>query len=199
MKKLICILSVLALTVCFSKASFAAEHPGEHPGTPAKEHPGAPAEAEHKEHPGKTHAQEHPGAEHPGAGAEHPGQEAMLSAAQIINGIKGHISKVTKANNGVFPISDPKEGKDLRLKLIKVHEDKVSYIKKDDTYFACTDFVTDDGKTKYDLDFWMKKTKKGTLEVYQTKIHKKDGKARFTYKEDEIVDVGPAMAPEEHT
>lgn len=167
MKKLICILSILALTLCFSKVSFSAEHPGEHPGSPAK--------------------------------SEHPGQESMLSSLEIIKGIKDHISKVTKANNGIFPISDPQEGKDLRLKLIKVHEDKVSYIKKDDAYFACTDFVTDDGKTKYDLDFWMKKTKKGTLEVYQAKIHKKDSKPRFTYKEDEIVDVGPAMAPEEHT
>ena len=174
MKKLICFLSILAIVFWLSKVSIAAEHPGEHPG--------------------KTHTEEHPG-----EGAEHPGKKAMLSAAQIINGIKEHINKVTNVNNGIFPISDSKEGKNLHLKLIKVHEDKVSYIKKDDAYFACTDFVTDDGKTKYDVDFLMKKTKKGTLEVYQTKIHKKDGKPRFTYKDDEIVDIGPAMAPEEHT
>jgi hypothetical protein len=187
-KKLICILSILATIVYFGKISLAAEHPG----TSTKEHPGTKA-AEHKEHPGKTHEEEHPGE------AEHPGEKTMLSAEQIIKGIKDHISKVTEANNGIFPISDPKEGKDLRLKLIKVHEDKVSYIKKDDAYFACTDFITADGLTKYDLDFWMKLNPKGGLEVYQTKIHKKDGIPRFTYKEDEIVDVEPAMAPEEHT
>ena len=169
MKALISILLVLAVAVSFSIISEAAEHPGS----------------------------EHPGAEHPGA--EHPGKEAALSAGQIINGIKTHIDKVTKANEGYFPVYDSKEGKGLGLKLIKVHEDRVSYIKKEGAYFACTDFVAEDGKEKYDVDFWMKKTKKGTLEVYQTKIHKKDGKPRFTYQDDEIVEVSPAMAPEEHT
>lgn len=173
MKKLICLLSILAITFYFSSIAIAAEHPGEHPGAPAK--------AKQAEHPGE-------GAEHPGKAAEHPGKKA--TAAQIIKAIKDHINEVTKANNGIFPVSDAKESKSLRLKLIKVHEDKVSYIKKDDAYFACTDFVTEDGKTKYDVDFWMKKTKKGALEVYQTKVHKKDGKPRFTYKEDEIVDIG---------
>ncbi len=182
MRKLICVLSIFTVVLCFSKISSAAEHPGEHPGTPAKaeqkEHPGSPAKSEH---PGK--APEHPGAEHPGA--EHPGEKAMLSSNDIINGIKKHINSVTKANVGYFPISDPKEGKELRLKLIKVHEDKVSYIKKEDAYFACTDFITDDEKTKYDVDFWMKE-KAGKLNVYQTKIHKKDGKPRFIYRDDEI-------------
>lgn len=184
MKKLICILSVLAIAVCFSQASFAAEHPGEHPGTPAK--------AKQAEHPGTT-------AEHPGA--EHPGEEAMLSGEQIIKGIKAHISKVTKDNNGYFPLYDSKDNNSLRLKLIRVHEDKVSYIKKEDAYFACTDFITDAG-VKYDVDFWMKSTCKKckTLEVYQTKIHKKDGIPRFTYQDDEIVPVESGqMAPEERT
>lgn len=191
MKKLFTILLGLGLALFLVRVTFAAEHPGEHPGTPAK--------VEHEEHPGKTHAEEHPGktAGHPGA--EHPGKEAMLSANQIIKSIKDHIAGVTKANNGYFPITDTQEGKDLQLKLIKVHEDKVSYIKKDDAYFACTDFITEDGKTKYDVDFWMKKGKTGKLEVYQTKIHKKDSKPRFTYQDDEIVDLGPAMAPEEHS
>ena len=186
MKKLICVLSIFTVALCFSKISLAAEHPGEHPGTPAK--------SEHQEHPGKTHE-----AEHPGEGAEHPGEKAMLSAKDIIKGIKEHINSVREANAGYFPISDPSEGKDLRLKLIKVHEDKVSYIKKEDAYFACTDFVTVDGKTKYDIDFWMKE-KDGKLNVYQTKIHKKDDKPRFIYRDDEIAPVETGhMAPEEHT
>ena len=70
-----------------------------------------------------------------------------------------------------------------------MHEDKVSYIKKEDAYFACTDFKTTDGQAAYDIDFWMKKAKDGKLEVYKTKIHKKDGEPRFTYKDDEIVEV----------
>lgn len=172
MKRLSYIFYLLAVALTFSGVSLAVEHPGEHPGMPAK--------VEHKEHPGKTHAQEHPG-------SEHPGEEAMLSAEEIIEGIKEHINAVAEANYGYFPITDTKEGRDLRLKLIKVHEDRVSYIKKEDAYFACTDFKTDDDKAIYDIDFWMKKGKKGKLEVYQTKIHKKDGQPRFTYQDDEIV------------
>lgn len=196
MKKLFTILLGLTVAIFLVRVTFAAEHPGEHPGTPAR--------LEHKEHPGKTHAEEHPGeaAEHPGTeqpGAEHPGARAGLSAEDIIKGIKDHINSVTKANNGYFPITDTKEGKSLQLKLIRVHEDKVSYIKKEDAYFACTDFVTSDGKSTYDLDFWMKE-KDGKLSVYQTKIHKKDGKPRFTYQDDEIVPVESGhTAPEEHT
>ena len=186
MRKIFYIILVFGIVVFLSNISIAAEHPGEHPSAPAK--------AEHKEHPDTTQTSEHPAhgiapgealKEHPGA--EHPG--AVLSAADVIKGIKLHISGVTKANNGVFAIRDEKEGKDLRLKLVKVHEDKVSYIKKDGAYFACTDFITKDGKAMYDLDFWMKKSDKGGLEVYQTKIHKKDGNPRFTYKDDEIAPV----------
>lgn len=173
MKKLFCCLLALVMAAFLAKVSSAAEHPG------------APAKAEHKEHPG-THAE------------EHPGEKAMLSADEIIKGIKGHISAVTEANNGVYPLTDAEEGKGLKLTLIKVHEDKVSYIKKDDAYFACTDFVAEDG-TEYDVDFWMKKNPEGVLQVYQTKIHKKSSIPRFTYQNDEIVDLGPAMAPEEHT
>ena len=186
MKKLTILLLGLAIVVFFSAAPQAAEHPGEHPGTKAAEDPG--------EHPG-TKAAEHPGMtaeEHQGPGArlsEHPGETKMLSADKIIKGIKAHIKSVTDANNGVFPLPDAKEGKDLKLKLVKVHENKVSYIKKDDAYFACTDFVTTDGSAKYDVDFWMKESKNGTLEVYMTKVHKKDGSPRFTYKDDEIVEV----------
>lgn len=174
MKYLVNLIVMLSVAFYLSGNAFAAEHPGtgvsEHPGETAAEHPGA-----HVEHPG----------EH----AEHPGEAAMLSAKDIIKGIKHHIDGVTAANNGIFPLSDPEEGKSLSLKLQKVHEDKVSYIKKDDAYFACTDFVTVDGTTAYDVDFWMKKRANGKLSVYQTKIHKKDRNPRFMYKDDEIVEV----------
>lgn len=161
MKKIIYIAVISAVAFWFLGVCFA-----EHPGTGIG----------HREHPG-THEE------------EHPGKKEMLSAKQIIKGIKGHIDKVTKENNGYFPLRDDKDAKDLRLKLIKVHEDKVSYIKKDDTYFACTDFVAEDG-TKYDVDFWMKKgLESGDLVVYDTKIHKKEGAPRFIYKDDEIAPV----------
>lgn len=174
MKKFICLLFILVIAVCSLKVSIAAEHPGEHPGTTA-----AP-----KEHPGQ----------------EHPGKTGELSAGQIIQGIKEHINLVTKKNAGIFPLNDAVEAKDLRLKLIRIHEDRVSYIKKEGAYFACTDFITEDGRSTYDVDFWMKEDDKGKLKVYQAKIHKKNGIPRFTYKDDEIVLVEPGqMAPEEHS
>lgn len=165
MRKVSCILLGLGLMIFFSGVSFAAEHPA------------------HGVAPGKSLK------EHHGAAAEHPGEKSVLSAADVIKGIKDHIDGMTTANNGLFPIDDPVDGKALSLKLVKVHEDKVSYLKKDDAYFACTDFATGDGKTMYDLDFWMKNGAGDKLEVYQTKIHKKDGTPRFTYKDDEIAPV----------
>lgn len=139
---------------------------------------------------GRVISAEHPGThEHPGK--EHAGKEmgASASAAEIIKAIKDHITEVTDAHNGFFPLYDEQEARSLKLKLVKVHEDKVSYIKKDNAYFACTDFITDDGTAGYDVDFWMKKTGPGAFDVYMTKVHKKDGKPRFTYKDDEIVPV----------
>ena len=163
MKRLFFFLLVFAAAICFSNKSFAAEHPehGVAPGKSIKEHPGA----------------------------EHHGETAMLSREEVVNGIKGHINNTATANAGYFPIHDDKENKDLKLELVRIHEDKVSYIKKDDAYFACSDFLADDGKTAYDVDFWMKKTAEGTLEVYKTLIHKKDGNPRFTYSQDEIAPV----------
>lgn len=78
MRKLICMLFVLIVVIFFVKLSIAAEHPGEHPGKPAKQ-------------------------EHPGDKPQSP--KAMLSAKEIINGIESHINEVTKANAGYFPIS----------------------------------------------------------------------------------------------
>lgn len=169
MKKFICLLFIFTIVVCSLRVSMAAEHPG--------------TTAAPKEHPGQ----------------EHPGRAGELSAGQIIQGIKAHIDLVTKNNGGVFPLNDAVEAKDLRLKLIRIHEDRVSYIKKEGAYFACTDFITEDGRSTYDVDFWMKKGKEGGLEVYQSKIHKKNGIPRFSYKDDEIVPVGGVQAPEQHS
>lgn len=124
-------------------------------------------------------------AEHPG---EHPGKKEMLPASAIIQAIKDHINAVTSANNGYYPLNDAEEGKDLKLTLIKVQEDKASYIKKEGAYFACADF-TAEGGAAYDVAFWAKKNPEGKLEVYQTKIHKKDGNARFNYQDYEIAPV----------
>src|SRR3989344_5997272 len=84
-------------------------------------------------------------AEHPGTDIfEHPGEKTVLGGSEIIAAIEKHIDSVTRANNGIFPLHDAEEGKDIALKLVRVHKGKVSYIKKEDAYFACTDFITAD-------------------------------------------------------
>ena len=76
-----------------------------------------------------------------------------------------------------------------KLGIPLVAPNDLHYIKKEDAYFACTDFITSDGTDKYDVDFWMKKGADGKLDVYMTKIHKKNDMPRFVYKDDEIADV----------
>ncbi|TAN60724.1 hypothetical protein EPN16_04665 [bacterium] len=138
-----------------------------------------------QEHPAATH--EHPAATHEHS-AEHPAAKETLSAGAIVQAIKDHISAVTSANSGYYPLTDTEGGKDLKLTLVKVHEDKVSYIKKEGAYFACADF-TAEGGAAYDVDFLMKKNPEGKLELYQAKIHMKDSAPRFTYQDDEITPV----------
>ncbi len=185
MKKVGISFCFLVLGFFIVTCALAAEHPGEHPGSKVKEHPGEVAE-----HPGA--AGEHPG-------KEHHGDKELLSGQDIIDGIKAHIDQELAKNNGFYVIYDTENKKYLKLNLIKVHEDRVSYIKTKDAYFACTDFITTNKMALYDIDFWMKKTPKG-LEVYDKKIHKQNGKPRFIYKDDEIVVLEDgAVAPEAPT
>jgi hypothetical protein len=151
-----------------------------------------------------TYAQEHPGKEHPGKehpGKEHPGQTKKdvtsareLTGQEIHDGIQAHIDGILKAKNNLFPITDTVTKQNLKLQFVKVHDDKVSIIspkKKGETktYFACTDFKDPATGTTYDIDFWMKLQPNGKLKVVDTRIHKVGGQPRYTYKNDEIVDI----------
>ena len=129
--------------------------------------------------------------EHPGHGAEHPGAVSPPTAAQIQSAILAHIEAETAAHDGKFPIADEKTGETLSLRFDKLHDDKVANILKGSgkgASFACTDFLAEDG-TRYDLDFWMKPDSAGQLQVVDTKIHKVNGDPRYTYQDDEIVQV----------
>jgi len=52
-------------------------------------------------------------------------------------------------------------------------------------YFACSDFQSIDSDDVLDIDFWMV-LDRDKLEVIDTKIHKLNGKPRFTYEGTEI-------------
>ena len=124
--------------------------------------------------PSKLQAQEHP--------TEHPKKEATLSPEVLAKEIEQYVQNESKKNDGYFPFYDEKTEKDLKLKLDKVHKDKLSKV-DEDFYFACSDFKGTDGKT-YDLDFFMKETDSG-LEVTQQTLHKVDGEPRYTWYEEE--------------
>jgi hypothetical protein len=131
---------------------------------------------EHPEHPKKT-------AEHPKQGAEHPkkaGAEQQVSTADISAGIKSNIDAKSKKNpDGKFHVK--REGQDLALDLIKVHDDRLQDL-GGGKYFACVDMKGTDGKT-YDIDFFLT-GQPGKMKVTETSVHKIDGKPLYNWKEE---------------
>ena len=67
------------------------------------------------------------------------------------------------------------------MTLDKVHRDRLSKVGKD-TYFACADFRTPEGKI-YDLDVFMKGPDKDNLTFSEFMVHKEAGKERYTWYE----------------
>jgi len=135
----------------------------------------APAQ-EHPEHP-KKDAQKT--AEHP----EHPQKDAAspLTTEQLAAGIRNYITQDAKVKGGFFLVYDAVDKKPLQLTLVKVHDDKLAGL-GDGVYFACTDLSNADGVV-YDLDFFMKQTPHG-LETTEIAVHKKNGKPRYGWKEE---------------
>jgi len=173
-------MAVLAILVSFglSLNLLANEHAGkEHAG---KKH----ADKKTKEHAGKKHKKDK---EH--AGKEHAGKAIKVSAKDIKAKIKGYIKKDSKMKGGAFLIHDDKLDKTWRLKFVKIH-DPVRII-NDKTYFACMDFKEVGGKDVLDIDFWLEVHHKAKhhLKITAIKIHKLNGKPRFTYEKDKPVPV----------
>ncbi len=119
--------------------------------------------------------------EHPG---EHPGTEQVEKDA-VKEAIKEYIEKDTELKGGYFLLWDDKEKQTLRLEFSRFHEE-VRYIKDEDAYFMCTDFVSLDNRRLVDVDFWLKPTEDGSLEVTAIKIHKVNNIPRFIYEKDSI-------------
>ena len=112
--------------------------------------------------------------------ADHPaGEQSDVTTETISSAIEKHVKDKSKKNKGYFIVKDKKENNKLYLKLDKIHKERLSAIDKD-RYFACVDFENKDGKT-YDIDFFLKDTWKG-LKVTETIVHKKEGKARYTWQ-----------------
>ncbi len=150
------------------------------------------SEGDDHDHSGEG-GSEHPddeGNEHPDdEGSEHPDESSKsssLTIEQFADAAKAHIEKEQNENNGFFRVEDEEQGKTLKLQLEKVHRKRLSNL-GGDKYFVCADFKAQDGKT-YDVDIFMKGTKKSNLEeVRDPKVHKVAGEPRFTYKKEDGV------------
>lgn len=123
-------------------------------------------------------AAEHGGKEHGGTTQEHGGQavKAEPSAEQIRQTIQSHVQGIVQ-KEGSLTISDPVTGAKRALDFVRVHE-RVG--KTGDFYYACTDMRDRQTGQSLDLDFDVK-ADGGNLRVVDTRIHKVDGKARYTY------------------
>jgi hypothetical protein len=139
------------------------------------------------------YAAEHPGGgmsgshEHPGAKVEQKGK--AITADFVKKSIQDHADTMSKAHGGAFMIRDDKLNKNWQLKFVKVHDPVRTFQKDGQTiYFACSDFKSVDGKDLLDIDFWMV-PKGDKLEVIDTKLHKVNGQARYTYEGVEIKEI----------
>ena len=128
-------------------------------------------------------AQEHP--EHPKQDEKKAVQlepvEKKMTLDELADAITLYIEQDSKLKGGYFLVYDAEEKKPLALKLDKVHRDRLSGL-GGGVYFACTDMKSDGGVV-YDLDFFMKQTPRG-IETTEVSVHKKAGKPRYGWKED---------------
>lgn len=132
-------------------------------------------------------------AEHP----EHPSaaKRGTVTKEELAVVITDYVDKDAQLKGGYFLVYDTVAGKALALSLLKVHKERLSKVGKE-TYFACADFETPEGKV-YDLDVFMKGPNKDKLAVTQITVHKEDGEARYTwYKDGKIWKMRPKPGAE---
>jgi hypothetical protein len=127
-------------------------------------------------------AEEHPGTkvEHPGAVVEHPGKP--VTADMVKQTIKDYVESQSKVHKGAFIVRDPELNKVWKLELVKIHDPVREYKKDGKTiYFACSDFKSMESEDILDIDLWLVPAG-DRLMVEEVKIHKLNGKARYTYE-----------------
>lgn len=128
-----------------------------------------------------TFAAEHGGKEHGGkehGGKEHGGEKvkAQPTVQEIKDTMRSYITDKSK-KTGTFEIMDSQTGKMRYLKMIKIHE-RVG--KTGDYYYSCADFKDTKSGKLLDLDIDVE-YKGGGLNVVDVRIHKVEGKERYTY------------------
>ena len=138
---------------------------------------GAISAGEHPEHPQSTPATKPSDQTKP---ATSKVEKKEVTTAQISTGIKKNITaEAGKSADKKFHAKH--EGKDLALDLVKVHDDRLSAL-GGGKYFACVDMKAADG-TVYDIDFFLSGTP-DNMTVTETSVHKINGKALYSWKEE---------------
>ncbi len=104
-----------------------------------------------------------------------------ISAENVAGALGNYVNTDAKLKGGYFLVIDDQTDSVLKLKLQKIHKDRLSGI-GNDTYFACADFITGKGKV-YDLDLFMTGKTPGDLLITEIIVHKEDGESRYTWYE----------------
>ena len=92
------------------------------------EHPEHPEKKEEAEHPEKQEKAEHP---------EHPTAAPTIEDVALF--LESHCAEATKASGGSMTIHDEKAGIDRKLRLDKIHRERLAKT-GEATYFVCADF-----------------------------------------------------------
>ena len=128
---------------------------------------------------GATFAQEHP--EHPKASDKSKTKtEHTYSMDEVAKAITAQIEAEQKKNDGSYKMEDKETNKTWTMKLDKVHRERLARLDPK-TYFACSDFKSDDGHI-VDVDFFMKDDGE-KLVMSDATIHKVDGQPRYNWQE----------------
>ena len=107
-----------------------------------------------------------------------PSISAQPSAEALRQTIRDYVIHQEKLQ-GAFAIVDERSGKLRQLTLVRVHE-RVG--KTGDYYYSCTDMTDVATGDQLDLDFDIA-DQAGNLRVEAIRIHKDNGKPRYTYDE----------------
>ena len=99
---------------------------------------------------------------------------------EIKAGIEKHIADQVVLGDGYFTV--PFEGKELKLKLVRVHVEYLASLAPQ-RHFACVDMASSDGQF-YDIDFFMTGDP-GSMSVTETTVHKLNGKPYYVWKQNE--------------
>lgn len=105
---------------------------------------------------------------------------AQPSAESLRQTIRDYIANQENLQ-GVFAIMDERSGKLRQLTLVRVH-DRVG--KTGNYYYSCTDMSDVATGDQLDLDFDIEE-QNSNLRVVDIRIHKDNGKPRYTYDEND--------------